>query len=157
MAQAYLTIVVLVINKSFFLIVHYFCAPISKSLLWFWLHLVPLKVNWWLILQESKCNKKLLQRQYMAERNLKFSIQEVVFHFIEGRLPSKIIFPWRSSSLGGHLPSKIDFQGKSSSIKGHLPLKVVFHQRLSSIKGCLTSKDVFHQRLSSSIKGQLPL
>ena len=47
------------------------------------------------------------------------------------------------------LPSKVFFHQRVSSIKGFLPLKVVFHQRLSSIKCCLPSKVIFHWRSSS--------
>ena len=48
------------------------------------------------------------------------------------------------------LPSKVFFHQRSSSIKGF------FHQRSSSTKGCLSLKVVIHQR-SSSIEGYLPL
>ena len=42
------------------------------------------------------------------------------------------------------LPSKIVFHQRVSSIKGRLPLKVVFLQRSSSIKGRLPSRVVLH-------------
>ena len=72
-----------------------------------------------------------------------------------GRLPSKVVFHRRSSSIEGLLPSKVVFHQRSSSIKGRLPSKVVFHRRLYFIKGRLPMKVIFHQ-MSSSIKGRLP-
>ena len=41
------------------------------------------------------------------------------------------------------LPSKVVFRQRSSSVKGRLPSKVVLHQRLSSIEGRLPSNVVF--------------
>ena len=65
----------------------------------------------------------------MAERNLEFSLYEVIFQWrlssIEGCLPSKVVFHRRLSSIKGHLPSKVVFQQRSSSIEGRLPSKVV--------------------------------
>merc|ERR1712208_208507 len=46
----------------------------------------------------------------------------------KGRLPSKVAFRQRSSSVKGRLPSKVVFR------QGRLPSKVVFHQRSSSVK-----------------------
>ena len=48
------------------------------------------------------------------------------------------------------LPSKVVFRQRSSSVKGRPPVKVVLHQRLSSIEGRLPSKGVFHQMSSSA-------
>ena len=70
------------------------------------------------------------------------------------RLPSKVIFHQRWSSIKGDLPSKV-FHQRVSSIKGRLPSKVVFYRRSSSIEGRLPSKVVLHRR-SSSIGGHLP-
>ena len=67
------------------------------------------------------------------------------------RLPSKVVFRQRSSSLKGRLPSKVIFRQSSSSVKVRLPTKVVFHQRLSSVKGHLPSKFIFRQRIFNFI------
>ena len=88
-------------------------------------------------------------------RSRKFSFQVVYCNPIKGRLPSKVVFRQRSSSVKGRLPSKVVFRQRSSSIKGRLPSKVVFRQRLSSIKGRLPSKGFFHRRLSSSFESLL--
>ena len=61
-----------------------------------------------------------------------------------GRLPSKVVFPQKSSSIKDRLPSKVVFHQRSSSIKSRLPSKVVFRQRSSSIKANLPSKVIFH-------------
>ena len=94
--------------------------------------------------------KKLPQRWYMAERNLKISPMKVAFHRrtspIEGLLPSKIVFHKRLSSIEGCLSSKVAFPRRLSSIEGRLPSKVVFHWRSSSNKGRLPMKVVFHRR-----------
>ena len=96
---------------------------------------------------------------------------------VRGRLPLKVVFHQKTSSVKGRLLSKVVLCQRSSSIEGCLPLlghfhfcpvpcafqqcasrllsKVVSRQRLSSIKSRLPSKVVFHQR-SSSIKGRLP-
>ena len=83
----------------------------------------------------------------------------VVNVFSGGRLPSKVIFRQRSSSVKCRLPSNVVFHqmssSRSSSIKGCFLSKIVFRQRSSSIKGCLPSKVIFHRR-SSSIEGRLP-
>merc|ERR1719402_2064878 len=63
---------------------------------------------------------------------------------IKDGLPSKVVF------LQGCLPSKVLFCQTSSSIKGSLPSNVISHQRSSSIKGLPLSKVVFHQRWSST-------
>ena len=84
---------------------------------------------------------------------------KVVFHqrmsSIKDCLPSKVVFHQWSSSNEGYLSSKVVFHHRSTSIEGRLPSNVVFHQRSSSIEGRLSSKVVFHHR-SSSIKGHLP-
>ena len=71
------------------------------------------------------------------------------------RLPSKIVFHQRVSSIKGCLALKVVFHQRLSSIKGRLPSKVIFHWRASSIKGRLPSKVVIHQG-SSYIEGSLP-
>ena len=43
------------------------------------------------------------------------------------------------SFIQGRLPSKVVFHPGSSSIQGHLPSKVIFYPRSSSIQGCLWS------------------
>ena len=75
--------------------------------------------------------------------------------FIDGCLPLKFVFHWRSSSIEGPLPLKVLFHWRTSCIEGSLPLKVVFHWSLSSIEGSLALKGAFHWR-SSSIQGCLP-
>ena len=70
------------------------------------------------------------------------------YTYIDGHLPSKVVFHWRSSSIEVCLPSKVVFHWRSSSIKGRLPSKVVFHQRSYSIEGRIPSKVVFHLRSS---------
>merc|ERR1711942_6470 len=60
--------------------------------------------------------------------------------FVKRRLPLKVVFRQRLSSIKGCLPSKVVFHRRSCSIKGRLPLKVVFHQRSSSIEGRLLSQ-----------------
>ena len=41
--------------------------------------------------------------------------------FIKSRLPSKVVFHQRVSSIKGHLPSKVVFHRRSSYIEGILP------------------------------------
>ena len=59
---------------------------------------------------------------------------------VKGRLPSKIVFRQRFSSV------KVVFCQRSSSIKARLPSKLVFCQSSSSVKGCLPLKVVSLQR-----------
>ena len=73
-------------------------------------------------------------------------------------LLTKVIFIWRSSSIGGRLPARVDFDyyQRLSSMKGWLPLEVIFHQRLFFIKSPLTLKVTFNWR-GSSTEGFLSL
>ena len=59
------------------------------------------------------------------------------------------------SFIEGCLPSKVVFHQRSSSIEGHFLSKVVFHQRLSSFKGYLQYKVFFNLR--SHFGFELPL
>ena len=75
-------------------------------------------------------------------------------NFMKHRLPLKVVFHLRSSSIWGHLPIEVVFHLRSSSIRivfhwrSCLPLEVVFHWRSSSIGGRLPLEVVFYWRSS---------
>ena len=65
------------------------------------------------------------------------------------RLPSKVFFHQKSSSIKGCLSSKVVFHQRSLSVKGPFPSKVIFRQRSFSVKGRLLSEVNFHYRSRS--------
>ena len=122
-------------------------------------------------IQDSVVSLKLPFRKHSSSEALFSSYkgcQLQKLSTIKDCLSLKVVFNWRVylCSTKSRLPSKVVFHQKSSSIKYHLLSKAVSHHWLSFInsnlppkvlfqKGFLPSMAIFHQR-RSSIKGCLP-
>ena len=131
--------------QSWFQILHYYTTLPEK-----------LKMTWPKKMTPTAVYRRAQSRNLCIRSRLPM---KVVFHqrssSIECWLPLNVVFNQRMSYIKGCLPSEAVFHRSSSSIVGHLPSKVVFYWRSSSIIGRLPSKIVCNQRLST-IKGRLP-